>query len=306
MTSKDGTGASGSSGFTLPKPPASNSGLNFDFSSLTGLGTTDKEKAGASSGASSGFGNWSFPGITGTGGGAGAGAGASSGASSGLGNWSFLSTPGTGLWNSGAASSGFNISFGASYKFNFGTGKEFTGTTDPKTPFEGPASALAGGLGAAPAPTQPQDDSGERSSVQDLGEDGEERLLQVKGILYELADVADEKGNTKKQYVERGRSAFLVNKAKTFHRVLMRREHTGRGVLNMRVWNGMNVKAQENRVTFMGVNDVGEEVEGKEEEKKEEENKEEEKKVKIFLLKVKSKEDAEKIKEVLDEAIKSA
>ena len=326
MTSKEGTsGASGSSGFTLPNPPASSSGsgFTFNFPTTPASGTTSTEKSGTStgfsfnwpttpasgttstekSGTNTGF-SFNWPSTTAS--------GTTSTEKSGTGagfsfNWSSTGSSGsTGSgfnFGSGAASSGFNFSFGTSYKFNFGTGKEFTGTTDPKTPFQGPASALAaGGAAAAAAPAQPEDDSAVgNNAVQDVGEDGEERLIEMKAILYELVEVKDEKENTKKQYAERGRGIFHVNKAKTYHRVLMRREHTGRGVLNMRVWKGMNLKVQNNNVTFMGVNAIAEEVEGEKQEEKDQG-----KKLQIFLLKVKTKEDAEKIKEVLEEVIKNA
>ena len=344
MTSKEGTsGASGSSGFTLPNPPASSSGsgFTFNFPTTPASGTTSTEKSGTStgfsfnwpttpasgttstekSGTSTGFSfNWPTTPASGT------TSTEKSGTNTGFSfNWPATTASGTTSteksetgsgfsfnWSStgsgfnfgsGAASSGFNFSFGTSYKFNFGTGKEFTGTTDPKTPFQGPASALAaGGAAAAAAPAQPEDDSAVgNNAVQDVGEDGEERLIEMKAILYELVEVKDEKENTKKQYAERGRGIFHVNKAKTYHRVLMRREHTGRGVLNMRVWKGMNLKVQNNNVTFMGVNAIAEEVEGEKQEEKDQG-----KKLQIFLLKVKTKEDAEKIKEVLEEVIKNA
>ena len=132
------------------------------------------------------------------------------------------------------------------------------------------------------------------------GEEGEERLIEVTGKLFELVDVVEKDGDKEKKerrYVERGVGPFHINKGESSYRLAMRRSKVGTALLNMRVFPQMNPKQQGSRVTFMGVNAVAAPATDDEDKGT---------KVGIFCLQVKTKEDAEKIVEILNQAIKSA
>ena len=265
--------------FSIPKPPASSSS---DSKPATGASSTEgfKFNFGAPSGGSTDGGQgfkFNF------------------GTSSGTSSEGFKFNFGPGTFNFGSLG-------GTTIKFHFGTGKEFTSTKDPKLSFVSEGTALASG-----SIPQGEDsaESIETTIVNPLeetraGEEGEERLIEVTGKLFELVDVVEKDGDKEKKerrYVERGVGPFHINKGESSYRLAMRRSKVGTALLNMRVFPQMNPKQQGSRVTFMGVNAVAAPATDDEDKGT---------KVGIFCLQVKTKEDAEKIVEILNQAIKSA
>lgn len=299
------SGNNSGSSFTIPKPPAAS---GSDSKQVTGTSSTEAFKfnfSGFGGGATGGgqvF-KLNFLGLD------------SKPTDSKVNSGSSDAKPTEGLkfnfgGSSGTSGGGLNFGFGSgtfnfgslggtTIKFHFGTGKEFTSTKDPKLSFVSEGTTLASG-------SIPQgEDSAESSETTILleetraGEEGEERLIEVTGKLLELVDVVEKDGDTEKKerrYVERGVGPFHINKGESSYRLAMRRSKVGTALLNMRVFPQMNPKQQGSRVTFMGVNAVAAPAT---------DDKGEGTKVGIYCLRVKAKEDAEKIVEILNQAIKS-
>lgn len=127
-------------------------------------------------------------------------------------------------------------------KFNFGTGKEFTGTTDPKAPFASGMILNKSNLNRASSSEKqddgPVDDAESMiSKVVDQGEEGEDTLFneKTKMMIFIKGEGEDKQG----RWAERGSGNLHLNKGDGFYRLLLRRAETLKICLNVRLNKSM-------------------------------------------------------------------